>query len=116
MTDVNGDGLPDVAGVGDAGVRVGLSTGNEVSEPSLWVKQFGLNTNAGAWRIEKHPRFMTDVNGDGLADVVGFRNNGVNVGLAKDSCRDNRKTLLIMLTAGNSGDENSVSMKVMTEN
>jgi hypothetical protein len=29
------------------------------------------------WRVEKHPRFLADTNGDGRADIVGFGDAGV---------------------------------------
>lgn len=34
------------------------------------------------WDLNKHPRFMADVNGDGMADIVGFSSNQVLVSLA----------------------------------
>ncbi|MBX6358300.1 MAG: VCBS repeat-containing protein, partial [Micromonosporaceae bacterium] len=37
---------------------------------------------AGGWRVEKHPRFLADVNGDGRADIVGFGDGGVWVSLS----------------------------------
>jgi hypothetical protein len=33
--------------------------------------------NAGGWRVEKHPRFLADLTGDGRADIVGFGDAGV---------------------------------------
>ncbi|NPC87315.1 VCBS repeat-containing protein, partial [Pyxidicoccus fallax] len=38
--------------------------------------------DAGGWRVEKHPRTVADVNGDGRADIVGFANDGVYVALS----------------------------------
>jgi hypothetical protein len=34
-----------------------------------------------AWRVEKHPRFVVDINGDGHADIVGFGDADVYVAL-----------------------------------
>jgi len=31
------------------------------------------------WRVERHPRFVVDVTGDGCADIVGFGDHGVYV-------------------------------------
>jgi hypothetical protein len=36
----------------------------------------------GKWDVKKHPRMMADVNGDGMADIVGFANDGVHVSLS----------------------------------
>lgn len=77
MGDVNGDGKDDVVGFANSGVRVALSTGNRFVNSTRWVENFGYN--AGTWRVDKHPRLLADVNGDGLADVVGFANAGVSV-------------------------------------
>ena len=45
------------------------------------LNQFG--TNAGGWSDQDHyPRAVADVNGDGLADIVGFGSGGVLVSLA----------------------------------
>ncbi|KWT75596.1 Rhs family protein [Variovorax sp. WDL1] len=38
--------------------------------------------NAGGWRVERHPRFLSDVSGDGRADIVGFGDAGVWVWMA----------------------------------
>ena len=77
LADVNGDRLADVVGFGYAGVWVSLSTGTGFRQPKLWIENFGYD--AGGWRVEKHPRFLADANGDGRADVVGFGDAGVYV-------------------------------------
>lgn len=77
VTDVNGDGRDDVVGFGNAGAYVSLSNGSSFSSPSLWVADYGYE--AGGWRVERHPRMMSDVDGDGLDDIVGFSNAGVYV-------------------------------------
>ncbi|MBP0018798.1 MAG: VCBS repeat-containing protein [Cyanobacteria bacterium SBLK] len=87
MADVNGDGLADVVGFGDEGVWVSLSTGTSFKSRELWVSDFGYNQN---WRVEKHPRMMVDVNGDGLTDVVGFGYNGVEVSLSTGTSFEKR--------------------------
>ncbi len=47
--------------------------------PSWSSTNFGYN--AGGWRVDKHPRFLADLTGDGRADIVGFGNAGVWVAL-----------------------------------
>ncbi|MDL1976071.1 MAG: S8 family serine peptidase [Deltaproteobacteria bacterium] len=43
--------------------------------PQMVVGNFGYN--AGGWRVDRHPRFLADLTGDGSADIVGFGNAGV---------------------------------------
>ena len=81
MADVNGDGKADVVGFGEAGAYVSLSQGDKFSEPVLWASTYGQS--AGGWRVDKHPRFMADVNGDGKDDIVGFANAGVSVAISE---------------------------------
>lgn len=80
MADVNNDKRADIVGFHDEGVFVSLSTGANFTKPTLWVTDFGLD--AGDLQVDRHPRTMADVNGDGLADVVGFGNRGMFVALS----------------------------------
>jgi hypothetical protein len=45
------------------------------------LKSFGYNDDAGGWRVEKHPRFLVDLRGHGVLDIVGFHDRGVWVAL-----------------------------------
>ncbi|MFF5096105.1 MULTISPECIES: hypothetical protein [Actinosynnema] len=40
---------------------------------------FGHSSDAGAWRVDRHPRFVADVTGEKLVDLVGFGGPGVHV-------------------------------------
>ena len=79
LADVNGDGKDDIVGFASEGVRVGISTGNSFLPQQLWKSTFGINNG---WTVANHPRFMADVNGDGMDDIVGFGNLGVFVSLS----------------------------------
>jgi hypothetical protein len=80
LADLTGDGKADIVGFGDAGVWVSLNNGNGTFQnPQMVVANFAYN--AGGWRVEKHPRFLADLTGDGRADIVGFGDAGVWVSL-----------------------------------
>ncbi|GAB7045578.1 FG-GAP-like repeat-containing protein [Catenuloplanes indicus] len=80
LADLTGDGRPDIAGFGDGGVWVSFNDGNgRFTEPRLAVRNFGYS--AGGWRVERHPRVVADLTGDGHGDIVGFGNGGVWVAL-----------------------------------
>ena len=46
----------------------------------LAVADFGYNLKAGSWRIERHLRFLGDVYGTGMLDIIGFSENNVLIG------------------------------------
>ncbi|MGN6111282.1 MAG: FG-GAP-like repeat-containing protein [Kofleriaceae bacterium] len=73
--DVTGDGKADVVGINDWGAYVAPAGSSWFFETKqLWVRGF-----AQGWDHSKHIRLLTDVNGDGLADLVGFGEDGVYV-------------------------------------
>ncbi len=74
LMDVDGDQKADIVGFGNAGVWVALSTGSSFAPPQIWLNDFGYS--AGGWRVDKNPRFVTDVDGDGKADIVGLSPGG----------------------------------------
>jgi hypothetical protein len=81
LADVNGDGRADLVGFADYGVYVGLSTGRGFQAAELWLADFARITGSYGTQ-ERQPRQLADVNGDGLADVVGFSPTGVEVALS----------------------------------
>lgn len=76
VVDVTGDGLADLVGFSSGGVYVARNTGSAFSSPSRWSGTFGTATG---WTVRTNPRYVTDVDGDGRADIVGFGGNGVYV-------------------------------------
>jgi len=84
LGDVNGDGRADIVGFGSQGtvVAFGKSDGT-FTQSVLASKDFPNRTDdSGYYSFNKYPRHIADVNGDGLADIVGFGSSGVAVTLS----------------------------------
>jgi hypothetical protein len=81
MKDVNGDGLPDIIHYGDTSVQVAINTGSSFQAAKVVSREMMYSRE---WRVEKHPRFVEDVNGDGRPDLVGIGGNNVYVALNID--------------------------------
>ncbi|MEU9314094.1 FG-GAP-like repeat-containing protein [Streptomyces sp. NPDC048256] len=80
LADVTGDGNPDIVGFGDEGVWVSHNRGDgQFEQAQLVCRGFGYNEEAGGWRVDRHPRFLADITGDGRVDIVGFGGPGVYV-------------------------------------
>ena len=78
LADLTGNGRLDIIGFGDDGVYVSLNTGGiTFGNVAQVLDTFGLNDG---WTVE-NPRFIADINGDGLDDIVGFGNEGVYTSL-----------------------------------
>ncbi|MEM1217876.1 MAG: VCBS repeat-containing protein [Bacteroidota bacterium] len=77
--DVNGDGKEDLIGFGGSAVFVSFSTGSGFGPQQEALKNM---TPAQGWDMNKHPRAVGDVNGDGKDDLIGYGEKGVFVALS----------------------------------
>ena len=83
MADVNGDGKDDIVGFGDSFTFVSLATDRGFANTTIGIASFGASNTAGGWLSnEIQTRTLGDVNGDGMADIVGFGGAGTFVALA----------------------------------
>src|SRR5262249_7337296 len=84
LADVNGDQMADIVGFASSGVMVSLATGNgHFAAPTFELPAF--TPGAGGWSSDDlYPRELADVNGDQMADIVGFASSGVYVSQAHD--------------------------------
>jgi hypothetical protein len=82
LADLNGDGMADIVGFSSAGVFESLATTDgHFAAPTFELAAFGAI--AGGWSSDNtYPRALADVNGDHMADIVGFGADGVSVSLA----------------------------------
>lgn len=82
LSDANGDGMDDLVGFGYFGVKVALSNGNAFEEPEYWMYNFGSSYEFGGWDKSIHEIRMSDINGDNMADIIGFGNNHTLIALS----------------------------------
>ncbi|KAJ2912324.1 hypothetical protein MD484_g8094, partial [Candolleomyces efflorescens] len=80
LADVTGDGCPDIVGFGETSVQVSLNNGDGTFQKARPVVP-SFAYSGGGWRVERHPRILADLTGDGRADIVGFADAGVYVAL-----------------------------------
>jgi len=79
VADLTGDGRADIVGFGNVGAWVALNNGDGTFQAPRLATDLG-GSNSG-WQVDKHPRFLADLTGDGRAGIVGFGDDGVWVAL-----------------------------------
>lgn len=84
LSDLDTDGDLDLAIFESDGVHLITSQFHKSFTSEYILHAFGSDDNAGGWRLNQHPRYLCDVNGDGLLDIVGFGREGVFVSTAQD--------------------------------
>ena len=79
VADMNGDGMADLVGFGEAGVYVALATGGgNYAALKLVFDNFGHGLSGGGWATnDRYVRLVGDLNGDGMPDFVGIGEAGV---------------------------------------
>jgi len=75
VVDLDGDGYPDIIGFGDDGVWTAINDRNRGFKPVRFTP--GMFCYDQGWRVDKHPRRVVDLNGDGIADIIGFGDAGI---------------------------------------
>ncbi len=92
VADVNNDKKTDIVAFANASVAIGLS--NDINFDSSFYVAINQFSYYSGWRIQNDPRFLADINGDGLPDIIGF---GPQSGFGTDG------GVLYALNTGNSG-------------
>lgn len=80
--DINGDGMADLVAFGYFGTHVYISNGHSFN---FYTTIQGFGEQQGWEDMGKYPRYIADVNGDGLGDIVGYASSEVTVSLATGS-------------------------------
>ena len=71
VADANGDGFNDIVGLGHSGVMVSFGSADGSFTPGgLVLVAYGQSQ--GWHSIDLYPRFLVDVDGDGVADIVDY--------------------------------------------
>jgi hypothetical protein len=77
---MTGNGKPDLVGFAQGGVYVAFNNGDGTFQPVRKVSQ-DFTFDNGGWVVEKYPRFIADLTGNGRGDIIGFGEAGVSVAI-----------------------------------
>jgi hypothetical protein len=79
LADLTGNGCVDIIGFANQGVYVSLNKGDGTFQTgTLKLPEFGLKCSKD-WSVNRHPRWVADLTGNGKADIIGFADNGVYI-------------------------------------
>jgi FG-GAP-like repeat/Fibronectin type III domain len=70
--DLNGDGYPELVGIGDEAVIRSLGGPSGFTSPRAILRAFALGAGYSAYDYRSMPRMIGDVDGDGYQDLVAF--------------------------------------------
>ncbi len=74
VVDLVGNGTADIVGFGHSGVTIAHGQPNRtLIGASKRIDSYGYNRG---WRVDKNPRLLADMDGNGTADIVGFGDAG----------------------------------------
>jgi len=75
IADLTGDKCGDIVGFAHGAVYVSLNNGDGTfGQPKVVLHNFCVEQG---WQVQKHPRFLVDLTGNGCADIIGFGDNSV---------------------------------------
>jgi len=77
---MTGNGKPDLIGFAQGGVYVAFNNGDGTFQHVRKVSQDVTFSNGG-WVVEKYPRYIADLTGNGCGDIIGFGEAGVSVAI-----------------------------------
>jgi hypothetical protein len=77
IADINGDGLPDILGASDAGLYWQLNTGTGFGPAQSQANNIFMPVNGWFSKSIHNRVWLSDINGDGLPDILGATDSGL---------------------------------------
>lgn len=84
IADIDGDNHDDIVGINETSVYVSLAFNPALTNPEFKTQQLVLKNfcqSTGYYDMELYPRYLADVDGDRLPDLVGINDYGVYVSI-----------------------------------